>query len=151
MTKWTAKKLKSGIDGYFARISRTVTVKEPVPTGEKDDKGHEIYKMVDMVNGLGEAVETEEWIVPPSIQDLQHALGLTPDDWVEIRADEKLAEIAMAAELRVERYLRRELLVRPNREIKGVMLTLQNDFGFGGEVADEGSGTLEDLLKGGRA
>ena len=152
MAKWTARKLKNGIEDYFARISRTATVKESVPTGRKDDKGHEIFQMVEMLNGQGEPVVTEEWILPPSIQDMLHELGLTPEDWAEIKAEVKTAEIAMAAELRVERYLRRELLLRPNKAIKGVMLTLQNDFGFGGETPEaEGMGTLEDLIGGGGA
>ena len=152
MGKWSAKKLKNEIEGYFARISRMVTVKESVPTGRKDDKGHEIYQMVEMMNGLGEPVETEEWIVPPSVPDLLHELGISPEEWAEIKTDGKMAEIAQAAELRVERYLRRELLIRPNKAIKGVMLTLQNDFGFGGENGESEDGnTLEDLLGGGGA
>lgn len=152
MVKLTAKKLKEGIEDYFADISRVVELKEKVPTGIRDSSGHEIYDEIVAVNGKGAPVMVEEWLVPPSIIDLQNRLGLTVAEWEQIKADEKTGPLAMAAEVRVERYLRRELLLRPNKAIKGVMLTLQNDFGFGGgEEEDDSSGGLEDLLKGGRA
>lgn len=147
MAKWTAKKLKSGIDSYFAGICRMASVKEQVPTGKKDSHGHEIFELVEMKNGLGEVVMAEEWILPPSIPDLMHCLDISREEWQEIKADEKMDELVRAAEMRVERYLRRELLMRPNKAIKGVVLTLQKDFGFGDGVTNEsGDGSLEQLL-----
>lgn len=147
MAKWTAKKLKTEIDGYFAKISRMAPVKEPVPTGRKDSQGHEIYEMVEMKNGLGEVVMAEEWILPPSIHDLLDCIGMTEEEWEQLKSEDSLKKIAVAAEKKVERYLRRELLTRPNKAIKGVVLTLQKDFGFGDDAAStpEG-GTLEQLL-----
>lgn len=152
MAKWTAKKLKAEIDGYFAEISRMAPVKEPVPTGRRDDKGHEIYVMVEMRNGLDEVVMAEEWILPPSIHDLLDRIGMTEEEWEQVKSDDSLKKVAIAAEKKVERYLRRELLTRPNKAIKGVVLTLQSDFGFGGgESEDDSDGVLEEILKGGKA
>lgn len=151
MAKWTARKLKSEIDGYFASISRTVAVKESVPTGQKDEYGHDIYQTVEVENSLGEPVYTEEWLLPPSIPDLLHELELTEEEWKDLKVGGKTAAVAEAAEKRIERYLRRELLTRPNKDIKGVMLTLQKDFGFGETAAEESGSTLEQLLGGGEA
>ena len=147
MAKWTAKKLKNAVDDYFAGIRRMAPVKEPIPTGRRDSHGHEIYEMVEMKNEREEVVMAEEWILPPSIPDLLDHIGVKEEEWGQIKGDSSLREIALAAEKKVERYLRRELLTRPNKAIKGVVLTLQKDFGFGGvvEEAPEG-GTLEQLL-----
>ena len=150
MAKWTRSKLTSAIDGYFAGISRETTVKETVRTDKKDADGHWIYEEREALNGDGEAVKVTEWLLPPSIQDLQHELGISPEEWAEMKNDTKLSAPARCAEQTVERYLRRELLTRPNKAIKGIVLTLQKDFGFD-EAAEESGGTLEELLGGGGA
>lgn len=143
----TAKKLREEIRNYFAEISRTVELKESVCTGEKDEKGKDIYVWVTALNGRGEPVLVEEWLVPPTIADLLGRLHLTAQRWAQIKAEGGLAgAVAMAAEAKVERYLRRELLTRPGKDLKGVILMLQNDFGFGGEVEEQERGTLEELL-----
>ena len=146
-----AAKLEKDITAYFSGISRLVTVKENKPTGKKDSYGHEIYELASVTNRLGKVVKVEEWLIPPSIPDLLHQLKLTQEQWDEMKKIEGFRETCEAAERRVERYLRRELLTRPNKEVKGVMLTLQKDFGFGelsgGGEAEEGS--LEELLGGG--
>ena len=146
-----AAKLEKDITAYFSSISRLVPVQERVSTGQKDENGHEIYKLQSVKNRLGKVVKTEEWLIPPSIPDLLHQLKLTQEQWDEMKKLEGFREACEEAENRVERYLRRELLTRPNKAVKGVMLTLQKDFGFGeiggGGEAEEGS--LEDLLGGG--
>ena len=147
MAKWTAKKLKNAVNDYFAGIRRMATVKEPIPTGRRDSHGHEIYEMVEVENERGEVVMTEEWILPPSIPDLLDHIGVKEEEWGQIKSDGGMKEIALAAEKKVERYLRRELLTRPNKAIKGVVLTLQKDFGFGdGTTEAPEGGTLEQLL-----
>ena len=40
----TSKALRTAAEEYFDSISRTVEVKESVPTGNLDDKGHMIMK-----------------------------------------------------------------------------------------------------------
>jgi hypothetical protein len=100
------------------------------------------------LNGRGEVVKVEKWLVPPSITDLQSHLELTAAQWEQMKEDEGAKTVIEAAEMRVERYLRRELLTRPGKDLKGVILTLQRDFGFDAE-ADEMGGTLEELLGGG--
>ena len=93
-------------------------------------------------------VKVEKWLVPPSITDLQNHLELTAAQWEQMKGDEGTKAVIEAAEMRVERYLRRELLTRPGKDLKGVILTLQRDFGFDAEM-DEMGGTLEELLGGG--
>ena len=151
MAKWTRNRLANEIEGYFAGISRESTVKEQVNTGLKDADGHWIYEEREALNGNGEVVTVTEWLLPPSVQDLQSALGITPEEWAEMKNDTKLSAPARCAEQTVERYLRRELLTRPNKAIKGVLVTLQKDFGFDEATEDSSSGTLEELLGGGGA
>ena len=148
VAKATAKKLREGIEAYFAGISRMTEVLESVPTGEKDKYGRDICEERVALNGRGEVVKVEKWLVPPSITDLQNHLELTAAQWEQMKEDEGAKAVIEAAEMRVERYLRRELLTRPGKDLKGVILTLQRDFGFDAE-ADEMGGTLEELLGGG--
>lgn len=148
MAKAAGKKLKEEIEDYFADISRMEELEENVPTGEKDKYGREICEQVTALNGKGEPVLVEKWLIPPAIPDLLNRLGLTAAQWEQIKENEKLGAIAVAAEERVERYLRRELLMRPGKDLKGIIMTLQNDFGFGEEVEEEDNGSLEDLLGG---
>lgn len=147
MARATAKKWREGIEDYFAGISRMTEVTEAAATGEKDKNGREIFEQRTARNGRGEAVLVEQWLVPPSIADLQNHLGLTAAQWELMKEDDGTKAIVMAAERRVERYLRRELLTRPGKDLKGVILTLQHDFGFDSEAAE--GGTLEELLGGG--
>ena len=147
MAKAAGKKLREEIEDYFAGISRMRAVTESVPTGEKDKNGRDICEERVALNGRGEVVKTEDWLVPPTIADLLDHVGLTAEDWERFRSDDKLRPVVQAAEMRVERYLRRELLMRPGKDLKGVVLTLQHDFGFDDETAE--GGTLEDLLGGG--
>ena len=149
MAKASGKWLREKVEDYFAGISRMEELEESAPTGEKDKNGREIYEQRTALNGRGEPVLVEKWLIPPSIPDLLDRLGLTAAQWERIKEDERLGEIAVAAEERVERYLRRELLLRPGKDLKGVIMTLQNDFGFGGETEGEESDTLEGLLGGG--
>lgn len=148
MAKAAGKKLREEIDNYFAGISRMRAVTENVPTGEKDKYGRDICEERIALNGRGETVKVEEWLVPPTIADLLQYVGLTKEEWERFRGDDKLRTVVQAAELRVERYLRRELLMRPGKDLKGVVLTLQHDFGFDAET-EMGGGTLEELLGGG--
>ena len=148
MAKATAKKLREGVEAYFAGISRMTEVMESVPTGEKDKYGRDICEERAALNGRGEVVKVEKWLVPPSVTDLQSHLGLTAAQWEQMKEEDGTKATVAAAEMRVERYLRRELLTRPGKDLKGVILTLQRDFGFDGE-ADEMGGTLEELLGGG--
>ena len=148
MAKAAGKKLREEIDNYFAGISRMRAVTENVPTGEKDKYGRDICEERIALNGRGETVKVEEWLVPPTIADLLQHVGLTKEEWERFRGEDKLRTVVQAAELRVERYLRRELLTRPGKDLKGVVLTLQHDFGFDAE-AEMGGGTLEELLGGG--
>ena len=146
-----AAKLQREIAAYFSGISRLIPVQERVGTGQKDENGHEIYRLQSVKNRLGKVVKTEDWLIPPSIPDLLHQLKLTEEDWAELKRGEETGPVCEAAEKRVERYLRRELLTRPNKSVKGVLLTLQKDFGFGdlsAPAAEEG-GSLEDLMGGG--
>ena len=93
-------------------------VMESVPTGEKDKYGRDICEERAALNGRGEVVKVEKWLVPPSIADLQSHLEVTAAQWEQMKGDEGARAVIEAAEMRVERYLRRELLTRPGKDLK---------------------------------
>ena len=84
MAKATAKKLREGVEAYFAGISRMTEVMESVPTGEKDKYGRDICEERAARNGRGEVVKVEKWLVPPSIADLQSHLEVTAAQWEQM-------------------------------------------------------------------
>ena len=88
MSKATGKKLREEIEAYFAGISRMTEVMESVPTGEKDKYGRDICEERVALNGRGEVVKVEKWLVPPSITDLQNHLELTAAQWEQMKGDE---------------------------------------------------------------
>lgn len=142
----SAAELAAAAREYFASISRLVPVKERIPTGRKDEYGHDEYKLVSVKNRLGLVVKAEEWILPPSVPELCRYIGVTREQWDAMRGSPEFGAAVRAAEERVEGYLRRELLTRPGKDVKGVVLTLQADHGYGRETGGGGE-SLEELLR----
>lgn len=142
----TAAALAAAAGEYFASVSRLVTLTEKVPTGKKDEYGHEVYKSVSVKNRLGRVVKVEQWLTPPSLRALCRYIGVTEEDWRRMGQSEATAGAVREAEDRIEEYLRRELLTRPGKDVKGVLLTLQEGYGYGRESGG-GAETLEELLR----
>ena len=131
--KYTKKKLAEAVELYFDSISRVVTLTERKPTGRKDDKGHEIYELVPIINKLGNPVETLEYAVPPSVGDLCEFLGIHRSTWAEYcdpEAHPEFSDTTTRVRGRMHAYLERESLTRQGKDLKGILFNLQNNYGY---------------------
>ncbi len=129
--KYSAKRLAKEVDRYFASISRIVTVTERLPTGERDSKGHEIYRTQPVINTLGEEMKTEEFLIPPTVGGLCRFLGIHKSTWAEY-CDSSLhpefSDTTTRARGRLRAYLEQQLLTR--KDVKGIIFDLQNNHGY---------------------
>lgn len=105
-------------------------VTEKVDTGERDEKNHVVYTEVEVINRYGKPLEIEEYIIPPTIEDLAAFLGIHRSTWTNYCNDELYFDTTTRARGRIRAYLHRELLTREGKDIRGVMFDLQNNFGF---------------------
>lgn len=129
--KYTKKTLDEAVERYFASITRTVPVMERVETGERDSKGHVIYKSVPVINTLGEEATMEEYIVPPTVGGLCRELGIHRSTWTEYcdpDAHPEFSDTTTHARGRIRAYLEQQLLVR--KDVKGIIFDLQNNHGY---------------------
>lgn len=129
--KYNKKTLAEAVDRYFASITRIVTMKELIETGERDDKGHKIYKWVAIVNSLGEEAKAEEFIVPPTVGGLCQFLEIHRSTWAEYCDHEthpEFSDTTTRARGRLRAYLEQQLLIR--KDVKGIIFDLQNNHGY---------------------
>jgi len=130
--KYTGKTLGKAVDAYFRGITRTITVREQVNTGEKDDHGHWIFTLEDVLNDDGEPVKVRQFVVPPTVGGLCEALGIHRSTWADYCDREKhpeLEEATSRARETIQHYLESELLGREGKDLKGVIFSLQNNYG----------------------
>ena len=114
--KYTERTLRKAVKAYFRRITRTITIREQVNTGEKDGWGHWIYTLEDVKNG-----------------GLCEALGIHRSTWADYCDPElhpELLEVTAWAREVIQHYLESELLGRDGKNLKGVIFSLQNNFGM---------------------
>ena len=131
--KYTAKTLERAVRRYFKSITRQTTLMERQPTGELDDKGHEIFIRVPVVNSLGQEVIYTEYLFPPSVGDLSAFLGIHRSTWNAWGDGEKYPEyqeIIQWASGMMHAYLERESLTRSGKDLKGVLFNLENNYGY---------------------
>ena len=102
--KYTPRTLRTAVDEYFRYHSRTVTLREQVNTGQKDGWGHWVFELRDVTNDAGDPVKVREFVVPPTVG-------------------------AYARET-MEAFLEDALLTRSGKELKGVIFSLQNNYGY---------------------
>lgn len=131
--KYTERTLRKAVEAYFRRITRTITIREQVNTGEKDGWGHWVYELQDICNDDGEPVKVRQFVVPPTVGGLCEALGIHRSTWADYCDGEKHPEFqgvtAWAREV-IQHYLESELLGRDGKNLKGVIFSLQNNFGY---------------------
>lgn len=132
--KYTARALSKAVDAYFDSITREVEITERVDTGRRDGQGHRIFETKPVTNKLGQTVRTTEYIVPPSVRDLCHALGITGATWANYADPDKhpeLAGIVGEACERMKAWNERELVTRPGKDVRGIIFNLQANYGYG--------------------
>lgn len=131
--KYTERTLRKAVEAYFRGITRTVTLQEQVNTGEKDGWGHWVYELRDVRNDDGEPVKVRQFVVPPTVGGLCEALGIHRSTWADYCDGEKhpeFRELTAWAREAIQHYLESELLGRDGKNLKGVIFSLQNNFGY---------------------
>lgn len=127
---YTPDSLEKAVNKYFKSITRIKHVTEKVDSGRRDEKNHVIYEEREVINRYGKPLEIEEYIIPPTIEDLAAFLGIHRSTWTNYCNDELYFDTTTRARGRIRAYLHRELLTREGKDIRGVMFDLQNNFGF---------------------
>ena len=131
--KYTERTLRKAVEAYFRGITRTVTLQEQVNTGEKDGWGHWVYELRNVCNDDGEPVKVRQFVVPPTVGGLCEFLKIHRSTWADYCDGEKHPEFreltAWAREV-IQHYLESELLGRDGKNLKGVVFSLQNNFGY---------------------
>lgn len=131
--KYTANQLQKAVENYFAAITRQKVVTEPVPTGKLDKYGHPICKEEPVKNGLGAFVMVTEYLVPPSKGALAIALGIhrsTWDNWHDREKYPEFQDVIAWADDRIHAWNEEQLLIRPGRDVKGIIFNLDNNYGY---------------------
>lgn len=126
--KYTPKALENAVKKYFRSISRTVTATEPKPTGQLDKYGHMIYEDAEVLNDLGEPVTYTEYIVPPTVADLCAFLKIDRSTWNNYSNDPEYFDTITHARGRMYAYLERESLIRPGKNLKGIIFNIENNY-----------------------
>lgn len=129
--KYTERTLKRAVEEYFDSITREVGLTEKVDTGRKDADGHKIFENKPVINKRGEQVKITEYLVPPTVGGLCEALKIHRSTWAEY-CDEQLhpefSDTTTRARGRMREYLEQQLLTR--KDVKGVIFSLQNNYGY---------------------
>ena len=148
--KYTKKTLERAVREYFDSISREVELTEMVDSGEKDDKGHVIYRPEKIQNKLGQSVKVTEFLVPPNVQDLCDYLVIHRSTWWDYSDPEKhpdLAPICARVKDVFLGYREKQLLTRPGKDIKGIVFDLENNYGYSDKRSVEVTGGVEEYLR----
>lgn len=126
--KYNPLRLRRAVDAYFTSISRTVTAKEPVDTGRRDDKGHVVYDYIDICNDNGEPIRHIEYVFPPTVGGLCQFLGIHRSTWADYCEQEEFSDTTTRARGRMRAYLEEQLLTR--KDVRGVIFDLMNNYGL---------------------
>lgn len=131
--KYTKKSLLEALERYFVSISRTVTLTERVPSGKKDEYGHEIYETKPILNDAGEPIRARQFEIPPTVGGICDYLKIHRSTWADYcdtEAHPELREATVWARETIHAYLESALLGRAGKDLKGVIFTLQNNYGY---------------------
>lgn len=144
--KYTPEKLDKEVKKYFRSISREITVMETKPTGERDDKGHIIYKEVPVINDLGKEMKTIQYLIPPTVGGLCDFLGIHRDTWNAYCNNPEYSDTTTRVRGRMHAYLEQEMLTRPGKDLKGILFNLENNYGYK-ERVEMTNDTMESYLQ----
>ena len=149
------KALREAVTAYFDSISRIRTVMEVYNTGEKDKWGHFIQEQRPVTNARGEAMTEREYVIPPTVGGLCGYLGISRDTWAAYcsrEANPQFAETTAWAREILRGYLEGQLLTRSGKDLKGVIFSLQNNYGMSEKKTVElGPKAAEVVVKAGAA
>lgn len=129
--KYTVNALDKAVERYFAGISRVLEATEKIDSGERDERGHVIYKSVPIENKLGKRIKYTEYIVPPTVGGLCEFLGIHRSTWAEYCDAElypEYSDTTTRARGRMRAWREEQLLTR--KDVKGIIFDLQNNYGY---------------------
>ena len=145
----TAKQLEKGVQRYISKNSRIVQRTQEVWSGELDDKGHKIMLTETITAEDGSTMEYRAWGVPPNVGGLCRELGISRQTWTDYCNPDKhpeFQEIVQEVQDIMQTWLEEELLTRPDKELKGIIFNLENNYRYRNHVEVHGISTMEDLL-----
>lgn len=149
---YTPRTLKKAVERYFASISRTVPVTEPIPTGKLDRYGHPVFEYVQVKNCLGEDVYKTEYLIKPSCAGLARFLGIHRSTWDNYHDKDvypEFQDVVEDAEDRIFAWTHEQLLTRSGKDVKGIVVELEHSWGYKQERPEDlttGMRTEEDPL-----
>ncbi len=145
----TAKQLRTAVDRYIRKNSRILPRTEEVWSGELDDKGHRVMTLNAIQAEDGSTIEYRAWAIPPNVGGLCRELGISRQTWADYCNREKhpeFAEVVQDVQDMMQTWLEEELLTRPDKELKGIIFNLENNYRYRNHVEVHGVSTVEDLL-----
>lgn len=128
--KYSPAALERAVEAYFDSISRPALKMEVYDSGQKDDMGHTIWAERPVLNGRGEQVQYRKYLLPPTLGGLCEALEISRETWSNYAGDAKYLDAISRARGLVRAYLESELLTREGKDLRGVIFTLQANFGM---------------------
>lgn len=127
------KALREAVEAYFTGISRERTVMEERRTGKLDRYGHFAVEWVPVTNGRGETVTEREYVLPPTVGGLCASLGISRETWAQYcnrEVNPQFRETTAWAREQLRGYLELQLITRSGKDLKGVIFSLQNNYGM---------------------
>ncbi len=121
---FTPRRLREGIDRYFASIRRTVEATERVETGPKT------FEERPVISDTGEPIRYREYLVAPTLWGLCEALGITPAEWERLSDQSlhpELQEAVQRAAGLMREWKEQSLLTR--KDVRGLIYHMQNHMG----------------------
>lgn len=128
------KALREAVEGYFDSISRVRTVMEAYNTGEKDAWGHFIPEWRPVTNAKGEPMKEREYVIPPTAGGLCAHLEISRETWAKYcdkSLNPQFAETTEWAREQLLSWREKELMLRPGKDVKGLLFDLQVNYGVG--------------------
>lgn len=141
------KALRDTVKAYFDSISRIRTVMEVYSTGEKDKWGHFVQEQRPVTNAQGETMQEREYLIPPTVGGLCAFLEISRETWAKYCDKSLHPQFAETTEWAREQLLswrEKELMVRPGKDVKGLLFDLQANYGIGGKDVSAPSDQRED-------
>lgn len=120
----SAKVFAAAVEAYFDKITYMEPARHPDAwVSGKYIKGEPI------LDAQGNEIMVTKYVVPMSVIGLQNCIGISRETWSNYSDIPAYAEIIEYARRRIEEYLN-QMLIEMGRDNKGVIFSLENNFGY---------------------
>lgn len=142
---YTPDKLKKAVNRYFSSISRERAIVEKIPDGYTED-GKEKYKIVPVLNALGEEAKEIQYLTKPSVAGLCAFLHIHRDTWASYCRSEEYKSITDAVKTEIEAYLCSQL--GNGKGDTGIIFNLTHNYGWKNRIEiDAGAETRKAMTE----